>query len=157
MSRLAAIATHEAAHAAAAVLLGCKVTLVTVTSAEDGVVGETHWIRGPLTRIHLLIMLAGGLVADTSIATEYGCWPPEWPTLPGRGDQGDIHEAVKRLELDKADYDQVVRGARELVASQEFRHLTLMVSAAAGPDRPMNGDDVERVAGTDLISRYQRS
>ncbi|MEK6251852.1 MAG: hypothetical protein AABM43_07895 [Actinomycetota bacterium] len=152
-------ADHEAAHAAAAIMAGCRVVEVRVGGLDDGSRGAVRFRRGPLNRMHVTIYLAGGLVARVEGATDYPEWPPTFPVLPGRGDQGDVHDAVKTLGLDAEDYADVVRAAKALVATQEFRYLALVLSAACNASEPrtLSEERVEQLAGHDLIERYARS
>jgi len=117
---------HEAGHCAAALAQDLAVGEVSVVDA-DGSAGRTLIERrgdSEGLRKFAISVLAGPLEERRAN------WPPSWPLsrAPEDGDEGDLTEVVKALELDRAGYSQLVQDAFTLTTSSEYSRLHAGVS-----------------------------
>jgi HK97 family phage prohead protease len=132
------LAEHEAAHAAAALLLGLHVQEArapfhTLADLEDGDPNDAAGqvlLAGPDgddgRRKVAIVTIAGPL--ENSRAG----WPPTWPlsNTPTHGDEADLVEGVKALGLDRTGYADLVQDALKLASSRPFERLRLAISHA---------------------------
>jgi HK97 family phage prohead protease len=131
------LCTHEAAHAAAALVQGLDVTEAwverhTLDSLEHADLSQP---AGAVT-----IRRDPDRLRETAIVTIAGrleegdpTWPPtRWPLslAPMTPDEQDLGESVAALGLDEKGYHQLVADAYELCASREFEHLALAIGHA---------------------------
>jgi HK97 family phage prohead protease len=146
-------AEHEAAHAAAAALLGLKVGRVSAPylSAAEIQAGDPGDAAGST----LIMQPAdddreGWRSMAIAIAaprlTQPG-WPMRWPlTLaPAAGDQADFCDAIKRLDLDRTGYSRLIDGAFELLMSRPYERLRFAVAELLERRHQLSTDEFERV------------
>jgi hypothetical protein len=151
---------HEAAHAAAALLVGHRVAEILINGPGDSALGETHIPRGSFKRRDLKVLLAAGLVAAPGGATELDEWPPSWPLLSDdfhgrRTDHAILKQGIEWLGLSREDYEELVAETREMVESPEFKFAQIQISSALiGKDRLDSREIVEAV-GVSFIKRHR--
>jgi uncharacterized protein len=120
-----ALCSHEAGHAAAALLLGLDVADVHVDST-GGVVAVTPSDHPKYARNLAITTIAGPL-------EDHGTrWPPPWPLTKVRGheDEYALAEAVERAGLDEAGYKALIDDALYLTTTPEFERLAVAISCA---------------------------
>jgi hypothetical protein len=152
------LAAHEAAHTVMALQLGYVVHEVRIDAPEDGTRGWCDLDRDEraLELGDLLVELAGGLVSPDG-SSEYEGWPPTWPVLPGRGDQGQVRALIRALSIPEHIYHRMCEMAEELVAEPEFRRLVLRVSAALERVPVLGRHDIEYLVGPDRLANWRRN
>jgi HK97 family phage prohead protease len=130
------LAAHEGGHAAAALLLGLDVDSAhapywtledCLTGDPDEPAGQVNipageWDRDPRSTA---IAILAGPICDGRVD-----WPPKWPlTLaPVTPDDAQVGELVKRLDLDRAGYGELIQDAYRLTISRPFERLHNAVS-----------------------------
>jgi len=117
-----AVARHEAAHAAACVLLGVEVECVRIDRPEHNMAGWCIAPRDGIGKRDVLIQLAGYMCAGTE------GWPPAWPV-----DEDELEALgvlVRFLELDERQYHALIRRTEEMIASREFRRIADLIERA---------------------------
>jgi HK97 family phage prohead protease len=130
------LAAHQAGHATAALLLGLEVqsAYAPYWTVQDCLTGDpdqpagqvdipvTEWERDP--RSAAIVVLAGP-ICDGRVD-----WSPKWPlTLgPMTPDDAQVGELVKRLDLDREGYNQLVQDAYALTISRPFDRLHTAIS-----------------------------
>jgi hypothetical protein len=137
--------------------MGLDVGEVRIDAPEDGVTG---WVelpdrteRAPDLR-DLVVQLAGGMVSPDG-ASEYPDWPPTWPILPGRGDQGQVRALIRVLGIQQHVYEETVQRTREMVNEPAFRELAYRVSAALDRMPVLSREDLEYLVGAERIASYR--
>jgi HK97 family phage prohead protease len=121
---------HEAGHAAAALLLGLKVTSVrasfhTASEIHDGnpddPAGETCFEGTTADDREMALTVLTGPMAEGQTAY----WPPRWPLslAPLTPDERQVGEHVRALDLDQAGYDELCDQARALTETPVFKRL----------------------------------
>lgn len=125
---------HEAAHAAAAMLLGLEVvetwadfhTLAELEHANPDDPAGASLLADPDPRCAAIATLAGPLEDGRPD------WPPRWPLslAPTSPDEAQLATFVKRAGLDQDGYRVLVRDALELTASRDFERLAVAIGHA---------------------------
>ena len=121
---------HEAGHAAAALLLGLKVTSVRAgfhTHSElrdanpEDAAGETRFEATNNDHRQMAIAILAGPMAEGKTAY----WPPRWPLslAPLTPDERQVGDHVQALDLDQAGYDELCDEARALTETPVFKRL----------------------------------
>jgi hypothetical protein len=149
-------AAHEAAHCVMALQLGYVVNEVRIDGPEDGTTGWVDLDRDErdLELGDLMVQLAGGMVSPNG-ATDYEGWPPTWPVLPGRGDQGQIRALVRALHIPEQIYRRTCELTEECCGEPEFRHLVHRISAALDRVPVLSREDLEYLVGAERIASYR--
>jgi hypothetical protein len=115
-----AVANHEAAHAAAAALLGVLPTRVQVGGLSAPSLGRVAFehvdVDRPVARKHAQVLLAGWCGNNED--------PPSWPPseqAPKGSDERKLATLATYLDLDRGSYGDLVHETWRLAASPEFR------------------------------------
>jgi hypothetical protein len=153
-----ATATHEASHAATALLLGLEVTEIRADRPDLGIDGWVRFACGDERAI--LVSLSAGLMDGGGGSTRFTHWPPtEWPILDGEGDQGQLCALTKALEIDQPKFRRLVAVAEVLVATPLFHRLHRAIGAALlrrreeGREAVLNQDEIEAIVAAPLLEK----
>ena len=123
---------HEAAHAAAAGLLGVHVNGVYLepNGETSGRVEVDHTMSPENLHRRMIITLAGLLESDAI---------PTWPLRRDRSmDERHLAVIADHLDLDAADYDRAIGETVELTLKPEYRALHTAVVAMADHTKHIN-------------------
>jgi HK97 family phage prohead protease len=119
------VASHEAAHAAAALLLDMRVVEASADFPDFKVAGHVVYSGNGDTRDEMVAILVGPLSDPSAKA-----WPPAWPLDPEvHGDEGHLVRLAENIVLTEYGYEQVVADARSMVKDPTFRELKSVLSA----------------------------
>lgn len=138
---------HEAAHAAAALMLGGRsIRCVRVDWPDVGVPGKMTCERQRDLRPEDLIVSIVGWMADDECP---GTWPPPWRRVAEVETDG-VGALVKHLDLDEDGYREIVSLAEQLLADPDFKRLQGLIARALQLAPVLDGESVEilrRAAG----------
>jgi Escherichia/Staphylococcus phage prohead protease len=130
-------AKHEAAHAAAGLLLGIAVydaRADTPTAESAGHVRLPSWTG---SRNKALMTLAGAMTEDD--------WLPGRPKAGVPGDGGALAQHADSLGLDQAGWEALVADAEQIVASQEFKELAGVIESLLERGLVLDRDRLELI------------
>lgn len=131
------VCEHEAAHAAAGLLLGLRVTAArapywkmgdAINAGPDAVAGQVCFdvARNADEMRALAIATLAGPLADGAAG-----WPPRWPlsAAPMSDDEAEVGRLATALALDREGYGVLVDDALKLSARRDFEHVQAVVAA----------------------------
>ena len=125
------------------------------TKRPVGVAGEMRvdWGDGvtPRAAADVAISILMGPIAEGAES-----WPPAWPLDPDvDGDEGQLATLLAYLKFDgESEYRALVREARVLARTAEFRRVVWLTSRALELKDELDADDLRRLLGEKTLTNY---
>jgi HK97 family phage prohead protease len=117
---VADVAGHEARHAAAALLMGMRVTEARADWPEAKTLGYVRFAGADVRDVMVCTLV--GAMGDESMKT---AWPPAWPLNPDSkiGDERDLAKHAADIVLTEHGYNRLCDDARRLSTDPTFLKL----------------------------------